>query len=124
MHVGSTGINLGLETWKLYCLEHGIFSDGYLADAQLTKKNNSENDYTQKFFSENRNGKQVPRAGFIDLDREAIDNVRYGEYRHLFENSQLFAGKEDSGNNFARGYITLGEEQVDLCNDQIRKLVE
>ena len=33
-------------------------------------------------------------------------------------------GKEDAGNNFARGHYTIGKEIVDLVLDRIRKLAD
>ncbi|KAJ9170494.1 hypothetical protein P3X46_018599 [Hevea brasiliensis] len=51
-------------------------------------------------FSETGAGKHVLRAIFVDLEPAVIDEVRTGAYR------QLFSGKEDAANNFARGHYT------------------
>ena len=60
----------------------------------------------------------------MDLDPTAIDEMRTGTYRRLFQPDQLLSGKEDAGNNFARGHYSIGKEVVDLCLDRIRKLAE
>ncbi|XP_042449807.1 tubulin alpha-2 chain-like isoform X2 [Zingiber officinale] len=76
------------------------------------------------FFSETGAGKHVPRAVFVDLEPNVIDEVRTGAYRQLFHPEQLINGKEDAANNFARGHYTIGKEIVDLCLDRIRKLAD
>ncbi|KAF2295683.1 hypothetical protein GH714_033571 [Hevea brasiliensis] len=58
------------------------------------------------------------RAIFVDLEPAVIDEVRTGAYR------QLFSGKEDAANNFARGHYTIGKGIVELCLDRIRKLAD
>lgn len=34
------------------------------------------------------------------------------------------SGKQDAGNNYARGYYTVGRDIADICLDRIRKLVD
>ena len=53
----------------------------------------------------------------------SLDEVRNGTYRQLFHPEQLFTGKEDAANNYARGHYTIGKEIIDLVLDRIRKLV-
>ncbi len=36
----------------------------------------------------------------------------------------MISGKEDAGNNYARGYYSLGKNMVDVCLDRIRKLTD
>lgn len=36
----------------------------------------------------------------------------------------MISGKEDAGNNYARGYYSLGKHMVDVCLDRIRKLAD
>jgi len=59
--------------------------------------------FFDSFFSETVTGKHVPRAVFLDLEPTAIDDVRSGAYRELFQPDQFISGKEDSANSFARG---------------------
>jgi len=61
---------------------------------------------------------------FLDLEPNAIDEVRTGAYRALFHPEQLISGKEDAANNYARGHYTIGKEIVDLALDRIRKLAD
>jgi len=103
----------------LYCIEHGIGQDGKIKD---DKSKGKEDDAFNTFFSETGSGKHVPRALFLDLEPNAIDEVRTGAYRALFHPEQLISGKEDAANNYARGHYTIGKEIVDLALDRIRKL--
>merc|ERR1711955_70 len=76
------------------------------------------------FFSETGSGKHVPRAIFVDLEPNVVDEVRTGTYRQLFHPEQLITGKEDAANNYARGHYTIGKEIVDVVLDRVRKLAD
>merc|ERR1711965_521348 len=115
IHVGQAGIQVGNACWELFCLEHGIQPDGQMPS---DKTIGGGDDAFNTFFSETGAGKHVPRAVFLDLEPTVIDEFRTGTYR------QLFPGKEDAANNFARGHYTIGKEIVDLCLDRIRKLAD
>ena len=52
------------------------------------------------------------------------DEVRTGTYRGLFHPDQVFNGKEDAANNYARGHYTVGKDILDLTMDRIKKLTE
>ncbi|KAK4341102.1 hypothetical protein RND71_039603 [Anisodus tanguticus] len=96
-------------------------------DGQLMHKTTEEDDdYTfRTFFSETSSGKFVPRSLFIDLEPTVIDKVKIGTYRQLYYPQQFISGKEDAGNNIARGYYyTLGRKIIDQCLDRIRKLAD
>ncbi|KAK4733474.1 hypothetical protein R3W88_007735 [Solanum pinnatisectum] len=104
IHIGQTGINLGNACWELYCLEHGIQPDGMRS---TTEDEDDDGDYRfRTFFSETSSGKFVPRALFIDLEPSVIDEVKSGTNGQLYNPQQFICGKEDAGNNFARGYYT------------------
>ena len=60
----------------------------------------------------------------VDLEPTVVDEVRTGTYRQLFHPEQLISGKEDAANNYARGYYTIGKEQIDLSMDKIRRLAD
>jgi tubulin alpha len=60
----------------------------------------------------------------MDLDPGIINEIRTGTYRDLYHPEQLISGKEDAGNNFARGYYTVGAKMIDICLERIRKIVE
>eukprot|EP00472_Partenskyella_glossopodia_P013681 CAMPEP_0197517132 /NCGR_PEP_ID=MMETSP1318-20131121/2105_1 /TAXON_ID=552666 /ORGANISM="Partenskyella glossopodia, Strain RCC365" /LENGTH=452 /DNA_ID=CAMNT_0043066445 /DNA_START=63 /DNA_END=1421 /DNA_ORIENTATION=- len=121
VHLGQAGVQVGNSCWELYCVEHGIGADGKMANDTSEGK---EDDAFNTFFSETSSGKHVPRALFLDLEPNAIDEVRTGTYRSLFHPEQLLSGKEDAANNYARGHYTIGKEIVDLALDRIRKLAD
>lgn len=60
---------MGNACWELYCLEHGITSDGLL---NTEENRNTDNDSFFTFFSETESGKHVPRAVFVDLEPSVI----------------------------------------------------
>ena len=76
------------------------------------------------FFAETGAGKYVPRAVFVDLEPNVVDEIRTGTYRSLFHPEQLITGKEDAANNYARGHYTIGKEMVDSVMDRVRKLAD
>ncbi|RVW46934.1 Tubulin alpha-5 chain [Vitis vinifera] len=106
---------------ELFCLEHGIQSDGMMPSGT---SNGAGHDAFNTFFSETDAGKYVPRAVFVDLEPSVIDEVRTGVYKQLFHPEQLISGKEDAANNYARGHYTVGKDIVDLCLDRVRKLAD
>jgi tubulin alpha len=119
IHLGQGGVQVGNACWELYCLEHGIQPDGRLA-ADKTGKDQA----FSTFFSETGSGKFVPRCVMIDLEPSVVDEVRTGNYRHLYHPDQLITGKEDAANNYARGHYTVGKEVVETCLDRIRRLAD
>lgn len=60
------------------------------------------------------------RTSFFD---PCTDEIRTGTYRQLFNPEQLFTGKEDAANNYARGHYTVGKQHVDQVLDKTRALV-
>ena len=64
----------------------------------------------------------MPRAVYVDLEPNVIDEVRTGPYKDLFHPEQLINGKEDAANNYARGHYTVGRELLDEILDRIRKI--
>nr|KAJ0202074.1 hypothetical protein LSAT_V11C600313100 [Lactuca sativa] len=122
IHVGQAGIQVGNSCWELYCLEHGIQSNGYMP-TNVTSSSEEGNSFGT-FFSEGITGKYVPRAVFVDLEPTVVDEVRTGSYKKLFNPKNLISGKEDAANNFARGHYTVGKEVVDHCVDRVRILAD
>jgi tubulin alpha len=119
LHIGQAGIQVGNACWELYCLEHGIQPDG-----TIPGNGKSEDDAFNTFFSDTGSGHYVPRAVFVDLEPNVIDEIRTGAYRQLFHPEQLIAGKEDAANNFARGHYTVGKELIDMSLDRVRRLAD
>ncbi|XP_075261920.1 tubulin alpha-1 chain-like [Convolutriloba macropyga] len=118
IHIGQAGVQIANACWELYCLEHGIAPDGFMATSWPT------DDSFLTFFSNTGAGKHVPRAILFDLEPTVVDEVRTGTYRQLFHPEQLITGKEDAANNYARGHYTVGKEIVDLVLDRIRRLAD
>ncbi|CAH8856138.1 unnamed protein product [Trichobilharzia szidati] len=118
IHVGQAGVQMGNACWELYCLEHGIQPDGHMPNNKETERSD---DAFNTFFSEMSSGKHVPRAVFVDLEPNVVDEVRTGSYKELFHPEQLITGKEDAANNYARGHYTVGKEIIDLVMERIRK---
>lgn len=109
LHIGQAGVQIGNSCWELYCLEHKITPDGLMPS---DKTLGAENDSFNTFFSETGTGKHVPRAIFMDLEPNCIDEIKTGVYRDLFNPVQMIAGKEDAANNYARGFYTIGNEVI------------
>ncbi len=122
VNVGQAGCQIGNSCWELYCLEHGITPDGYLQEG-LTKPKGGEEGFST-FFSETGAGKYVPRALYVDLEPNVVDEVRTGKYKNLFHPEQLITGKEDAANNYARGHYTVGRQILDDVCDRVRKMAE
>ena len=121
LHIGQAGIQLGGVCWELFCLEHGIQSDGRIAPDQPI---DGDSYLINKFFHRTNAEKYIPRSVFIDLDPTAINNIRTSSYKNVFTNEQFVNGKEDTASNYACGYYKLGAEIIDVCLDKIRKAAD
>lgn len=120
IHLGQAGVQTANTTWELYCLEHGVNKDGYLDDKRVGDDDNC----FQTFFAESLCGKFVPRAILVDTEPTVIDEIRNGECRDLFHPNQMINSKEDSANNFARGFMTIGKEILPPVLNTVRKMAE
>ena len=125
IHIGQAGIQLGNACWQLFCLEHGIQPDGQFEPQKATKQKSTENDekHFEAFFRCGDNEKYVPRSVYIDHDNTAIDEVRAGIYRELFQPESLISGKECGASSFARGRL-LGERNIEQYMESINKVAE
>lgn len=93
--------------WELFCIEHGLRLDGkFTEDKNLHK---SYFDTFKSFFREFSDSSYVPRSLFIDLEPAAINEVKTGSNRQLYEPTQFISGKEDAGCTYARGRCTVGK---------------
>ncbi|KAH3661658.1 hypothetical protein OGAPHI_006508 [Ogataea philodendri] len=116
------GCQIGNACWELYSMEHGITPDGFLQEG-LTRPKGGEEGFST-FFAETGAGKYVPRALYVDLEPNVVDEVRTGKYKNLFHPEQLITGKEDAANNYARGHYTVGRELLDDISDRLRKMTD
>lgn len=119
IHVGQAGVQIGNACWELYCLEHGIQTNGTLEEGAKPHDR-----YSSPFFNEASSGSQVPRAIFVDLEPTVVDSVRNGTYRELYHPETLISGKEDAANNYARGRYTVGKTMLEETLEVIRMLAE
>ncbi|KAK7604736.1 hypothetical protein V9T40_005922 [Parthenolecanium corni] len=122
IHIGQAGIQIGSACWELYCIEHGIWPDGFKSD--YTENTCSPHEISfGSFFDETDFGRYVPRAVFVDLEPLVVDEIRNNQYKYLFRPSSLVSGKEDAANNYARGYYTIGREVIKTVAEAIRREV-
>lgn len=120
IHIGQAGIQIGSELWKLYSIEHGISACGKrenYGDECLELGRNT-------FFEETNHQRFVPRSVFIDTEPTILDEIRNSEYRSLYNPNYFFSGKEDSANNFVRGYYTLGQTMIEPIAEKLRQITE
>jgi len=121
IHIGQAGIQLGSSFWELLCLEHGIQPDGFIPSGSF----GTGDDCFMRFFSEDwTSGKFTAKSVFIDLEPDVIDQLKTGTYREIFPVDHMIFGKEDTGQNFARGYGDAGKQYIDTCLDRIRKVAD
>lgn len=72
IHIGQAGVQMGNSCWELYCLEHGIQSDGIISS--MTSSGQTDSSFGT-FFNETGSGKHVPRAVFVDLEPTVIGKL-------------------------------------------------
>ena len=119
VNVGECGCKFGDIVWKNYLKQHKIDFDG-----KLDKKSATDLDKLNVFFSKSKENIYQARNVMIDLEPSIIDSIKSSNMSNLYSNNSLINGKEDAGNNFARGHYTVGKEIIDTVNQQIRKLIE
>uniref|UniRef100_A0A182MGI2 Tubulin alpha chain n=1 Tax=Anopheles culicifacies TaxID=139723 RepID=A0A182MGI2_9DIPT len=123
IHIGQAGIQMGEAIWAQYGLEHGIGKDGQrIADEQDA----GDAPFTEcpTFYSDNGEGRYVPRAIFIDTEPMVIDQLQLAEIGELFNPEYLIRGKEDAANNYARGYYTLSHRTLAGAMEAARQIAE
>uniref|UniRef100_A0A182N590 Tubulin alpha chain n=1 Tax=Anopheles dirus TaxID=7168 RepID=A0A182N590_9DIPT len=122
-HIGQAGIQIGEAIWKQYGLEHGIGKDGQ----RIERSEDGRDTRFQQcptFYSENGEGRYVPRAIFIDTEPMVIDQLQASEIGALFNPDYLVRGKEDAANNYARGYYTLSHATLAGAMESARQIAE
>ncbi|PHJ24759.1 tubulin alpha chain [Cystoisospora suis] len=128
VHIGQAGVQVGNACWELFCLEHGIRTDGRRqSDHEVTIEEHTTptaDSSFSPFFMETSQKQYVPRCVMVDLEPTVIDDVRKGCYGKLFHPDYLLSGKEDAANNFARGYYTVGRDMSETTLERLRRLAE
>jgi tubulin alpha len=69
-------------------------------------------------------GRFHPRSILLDLDPEAMDEIRMSPLRNLYDSKLLLNHKSDGANVYARGKYTIGKEFIDLALDRIRGMAD
>ena len=70
VHIGQAGVKIGEALWELFCLDHGVSSDG-----TVRRKADCSDLLSESIFYE-ANDKFFPRALFVDTEPDAIDSLR------------------------------------------------
>ncbi|KOC63663.1 Tubulin alpha chain [Habropoda laboriosa] len=117
--IGQAGTQLASACWELFCLEHGVTPAGCLRQGYYPVDTSM-----CTFFAETQIRKMTPRTLIVDLEPTAIDEIRCGAYKKLFNPQSLISGKEDASNNYARGYYSLGREAIDLVLNRVCRIWE
>ncbi|CAD8179792.1 unnamed protein product [Paramecium octaurelia] len=121
IYVGYAEIQLGQVSWKLFCLEYGVQLNGINNIGGTIK---AEDDAKKRFFWKNLMDYQFKGQFIMIWNQQQLMRQKVGVFDTHFKSQQLISGQENSSNNFARGYYTIGNKTVDICLDRLRKLVE
>ncbi|KAL1117271.1 hypothetical protein AAG570_004597, partial [Ranatra chinensis] len=122
LHIGQAGVQAGSRLWELYCLEHGICPGTGMPISPLEKLPGQSG--VDGFFQVTSGGAYQPRALMMDTDPSTVNAVSRSSLRSLFGHLQLVEGREDSGNNFARGYCGPGRSLWSKTSYHLRRLAE
>ncbi|VDL93249.1 unnamed protein product [Schistocephalus solidus] len=113
LHIGGAGVQVGSQFWDIFSKEEGFNEAGQRVDGEMS--------ISRRFFNETSTGTYVPRALFVDLCSQTIEAVAS---RGKIPASQLICGREGSGGNYARSYLTLSPKLKERLSEGIRKLAE
>jgi len=119
IQVGSCGNKLSTNFWTSILQEHGIQPDGSAneaTDLQLEKINS--------YFHQPKENQYFPRATLIDLEPTSIDDIRGSSLGRLFGPDTAVVGRGGTGNNWAKGFYSQGEEWIEFALDSIRQHAE
>eukprot|EP01084_Bolivina_argentea_P255121 429025_1 len=119
INVGECGVQFGHTIWKQYCTEHGIDKNG------IIRLDAIENKCLHKFFQEYSTGRYLTRGLMVDTEPDAIDTLRYCDYKQIYHPFlQFITGNENAASFFNRGHYTVGKENIDKFNDRLRRLCD
>ncbi|CAD8101884.1 unnamed protein product [Paramecium sonneborni] len=122
LHIGQAGLQIGNSLWELFCLEHNIQQDGTVPTDRILEGLNSNID---SLFSLSSYGRYVPRAVFFDEDATAINTIKNGQMRGLFNRSYVHQCKLESGGCWARSFGSIVQQEgEEILADKIRKQIE
>lgn len=119
IQAGQCGNQIGARFWEDVGDEHGIDPLGIFqgeSDLQLERIN--------VYYQEATGGKYVPRAVLVDLEAQTLDTIRSGMLGYIYRPENILSGQSGTGNNYAKGFYTDGQEIVGKIMDVIRKEAE
>ena len=76
------------------------------------------------YYKEFSGGCFTPRAILVDLEPGVLDQVRSGPQGNLFLPDNFIFGSKSTGNNFAKGRYTDGQDLLEQTMDLVRKEIE
>lgn len=80
---------------------------------------------TNVCFSENQDADRfIPRSVLVDATSTNLNAIRQATYGEVFSPENFIAGTSSTGNNWAKGHLTLGSELIDSIMEVIRREVE
>ena len=135
INIGECGINMGHTILEQCCPQHGINKFGNqkyrkvgptkVISDKYSKKDDSEYNHSiLTCFKEIYDGQYTARNIIIDTEPNIIDDIKCSDYSALYDEDCFISGKEDAGNNFARGHFKIGNIMMDRINNKIRKSIE
>ncbi|KAH9842088.1 Tubulin gamma chain, partial [Teratosphaeria destructans] len=113
LQAGQCGNSVGSKFWQQLCQEHGINSDGNLADYAT-----EGGDRKDVFFYQSDDTRYIPRAILLDLEPRVINGIQTGPYGNIYNPENFYVLKEGTGagNNWAAGYARGGEVEDEVLD--------
>jgi tubulin beta len=126
LQVGQAGNQISNSFWKTIIDEHGIDEKGNLIKSSKGDKDFSDTRSSgiDVYFEEGRTGNYVPRAILVDLEPGVLDSIRSGPLGSLFHPDHYVHSDSGAGNNWGKGYYTVGAELADQILDIVRQDAE
>ena len=114
IHIGQTGVQIGLQFWDLIMKEHGVGYDGQLQHIIGNP---------HVMFDEDEKGIFIPRAVFADTDDFTIEEAMKTDLGQLLNSNQFWYGR-GAANNYAAGFFSWGRTIIDELSDWIKIQIE
>ncbi|KAJ9598586.1 hypothetical protein L9F63_010715 [Diploptera punctata] len=142
VQVGQCGNQIGSDFWPLVLQEHGVrIQKDYSKSPNTHKSIQSQDKLLEAFhsffwnphgswennlntFADLEKLKIKARAVCIDMEDSVVARFRTGQLRNLFDNKCLLTNYPGSGNNWAEGFYTHGNEYRERITNILRQSVE
>ena len=119
VHLGESGIRLGLQFWRRLADEHGLDQIG-----EAKNSNEHPNLNIKSYYNQTSAELYSPRAVFIDLDPNIQNIIRSDQLNVQFRPENCLFGKCSTGNSWPKGMYEYGSELIDEALSIIRKQAE